>query len=145
MRYLRGRFREALNEGGEALEAAIAAGDRRSESEVLNTLGMARIVTGAVDEGIECLRRAIEIAREDDDIDGVGNAYSNLADTLSLAGRTSQALETAKEGMAARRRGAAGARLDVADGFRPRVRGGRLGDRARAPRPVGRSSSSAGS
>ena len=31
----------------------------------------------------------------------MGTAYSNLADMLSLAGRTSQALETAKEGMAA--------------------------------------------
>ena len=54
-----------------------------------------------VDEGVTSLRRAIEIAREDDDIDGLGTAYSNLADTLSLAGRTPQALETAKEGLVA--------------------------------------------
>ena len=101
VRYLRGRYREALKEGREALDTAIAAGDRRSESEVLNTLGMAGIVTGSIDGGIESLRRAIDIAREDDDVDGMGTAYSNLADTLSLAGRTSQALETAKEGMAA--------------------------------------------
>ena len=101
VRYLRGRYREALREGREALGAAIAAGDRRSESEVLNTLGMAGIVTGSIDEGVASLRRAIEIAREDDDIDGLGTAYSNLADTLSLAGRTPQALETAKEGLAA--------------------------------------------
>jgi len=101
MRYLRGRYREALKEGREALNTAVAAGDRRSESEVLNTLGMAGIVTGSIDEGIETLRRAIQIAREDDDVDGMGTAYSNLADTLSLAGRTAQALETAKEGLAA--------------------------------------------
>jgi ATP/maltotriose-dependent transcriptional regulator MalT len=101
VRYLRGRYREALKEGREALDTAIAAGDRHSESEVLNTLGMAGIVTGSIDGGIESLRRAIDIAREDDDVDGMGTAYSNLADTLSLAGRTSQALETAKEGMAA--------------------------------------------
>ena len=101
VRYLRGRYREALKEGREALDTAVAAGDRRSESEVLNTLGMAGIVTGSIDEGIESLRRAVEIAREDDDLDGVGTAYSNLAETLSLAGRTTQALETAKEGMAA--------------------------------------------
>ena len=101
VRYLRGRYREALKEGREALDAAVAAGDRRSESEVLNTLGMAGIVTGYVDEGVTSLRRAIEIAREDDDIDGLGTAYSNLADTLSLAGRTPQALEIAKEGLVA--------------------------------------------
>jgi DNA-binding CsgD family transcriptional regulator/tetratricopeptide (TPR) repeat protein len=101
VRYLRGRYREALREGREALHTAVAAGDRRSESEVLNTLGMAGIVTGSIDEGRESLRRAIEIARQDDDVDGVSTAYGNLADTLSLAGRTTEALETAKEGMAA--------------------------------------------
>ena len=101
VRFLRGRHREALKEGREALDAAVAAGDRRSESEVLNTLGMAEIVTGCIDEGVVSLRRAIEIAREDDDVDGLGTAYSNLADTLSLAGRTPQALETAKEGLVA--------------------------------------------
>ncbi len=101
VRYLRGRYREALKEGREALATAVAAGDRRSESEVLNTLGMAGIVTGYVDEGVTSLRRAIEIAREDDDVDGLGTAYSNLADTLSLAGRTPQALEIAKEGLVA--------------------------------------------
>jgi ATP/maltotriose-dependent transcriptional regulator MalT len=100
-RYLRGRHRHALEEGEVALATAVAAGDRRSESEVLNTLGMAQIVLGRVDEGAARLRRAIEIAREDDDIDGAGTAYSNLADTLSLAGRTLQALEVAKEGQVA--------------------------------------------
>jgi len=100
-RYLRGRTRHALEEGEMALTTAVAAGDRRSESEILNTLGMAQIVLGRVDEGVARLRRAIEIAREDDDIDGAGTAYGNLADTLSLAGRTLQALETAKEGQVA--------------------------------------------
>ena len=101
IRWLRGRYREALREGREALDTAVAAGDRHSESEVLNTLGMAGIVTGSLDEGIASLRRAIEIAREDDDLDGMSTAYSNLADTLNLAGRTTEALETAKEGFAA--------------------------------------------
>ncbi len=101
VRYLRGRYREALREGQEALDTAVAAGDRRSQSEVLNTLGMAGIVTGSIDEGTQSLRRAIEIAREDDDVDGVSTAYGNLADTLNLAGRTTEALETAKEGLAA--------------------------------------------
>ncbi len=100
-RHLRGRYRHALTEGEDALVTAVAAGDRRSESEVLNTLGMTQIVLGKIDEGISRLRRAIEIAREDDDVDGVITAYSNLADSLSLAGRTPQALETAKEGLAA--------------------------------------------
>ncbi len=45
-RHLRGRYRDALSEGEAALATAVAAGDRRSESEVLNTLGMTQIVLG---------------------------------------------------------------------------------------------------
>ena len=81
-----------------ALAAARAAGDRRSESEILNTLGMAQIVLGDVDEGVDCLREAIEIAREDDDFGRMEGAYSNLAEALNLAGRTPEALETAQGG-----------------------------------------------
>ncbi|MBV9942357.1 MAG: AAA family ATPase, partial [Solirubrobacterales bacterium] len=63
IRHLRGRYREALKEGNVALQAALAAGDRRSESEILNTLGMSQIMLGDVEEGVSCLRHAIEIAR----------------------------------------------------------------------------------
>jgi ATP/maltotriose-dependent transcriptional regulator MalT len=100
-RFLRGRFRAALEEGEQALAMAVAAHDRRSESEVLNTLGMTLIALGQVDEGLARVRRALEIAREDDDVDGLFYAYSNLADLLNLAGRAVQALEVAKEGLAA--------------------------------------------
>jgi DNA-binding CsgD family transcriptional regulator/tetratricopeptide (TPR) repeat protein len=100
MRHLRGRYRDALREGDCALSVALEAGDRRSESEVLNTLGMSQIVLGQIDEGVERLRRAIDIACEDDDVDGLGTAYTNLAETLSLAGRTQEALATVQEGLA---------------------------------------------
>ena len=100
-RHLRGRYREALGEGRMALEAARAAGDRASESEVFNTLGMSQIVLGDVDEGVSCMRQAIEIAREDDDISRMEGAYSNLAEALSLAGRTPEGLATLEEGIAA--------------------------------------------
>ena len=79
----------------------IAAGDRTSEAEVLNTLGMTQIVTGRVDDGAALLWRAIEIARQADDLDSAAFAYGNLADALSLAGRTREALEIAREGLAA--------------------------------------------
>ncbi|MBV9413519.1 MAG: AAA family ATPase, partial [Solirubrobacterales bacterium] len=98
-RHLRGRYREALKEGGVALEAARAAGDRRSESEILTTMGMSQILLGDVDEGVSCLRQAIEIAREDDDLMSMYQAYSNLAEALSLAGRSPEGLATAKEGV----------------------------------------------
>ncbi len=107
MRYLRGRYREALREGKPALDTARAAGDRRSESAVLNTLGITQIALGDIDEGVACLREAIDIAAADDDLGTMENAYSNLADALNLAGRTVDAHDTIMEGVdAATRRGA---------------------------------------
>ncbi|PZS08342.1 MAG: hypothetical protein DLM64_12690 [Solirubrobacterales bacterium] len=100
-RSLRGRFRDAVLDGEQALSAAIAAGDSHAEGEVLNTLGMAQIALGQVGEGITRLRRAIAIARGHDDIDGLGYAYANLADMLNLRGHTLDALQTAREGLAA--------------------------------------------
>ena len=49
---------------------------------------MARIALGEVDSGEALLREAIRLARDSDDVDDLGTAYSNLADFLSLAGRT---------------------------------------------------------
>jgi ATP/maltotriose-dependent transcriptional regulator MalT len=100
-RVLRGRFRDAVADGEAALAVAVAAEDSRTEGEILNTLGMAQVALGKVNEGVARLRRAIEIGRENDDLDGIGTAYANLADMLNLAGRTTDALEIAKEGLKA--------------------------------------------
>ena len=75
IRHLRGRYRDSLKEGEVALAAALAAGDRRSESEVLNTLAMSQIVLGEVEEGVGRMRRAIEIAHEDEDFDGLDRVF----------------------------------------------------------------------
>ncbi len=100
-RFLRGRFRDAVPDAEAALAAATEAGDQRAEGEVLNTLGMAQIALGQVEEGVQLLKRAIAIARAEDDLDNLGYAYSNLADLLHLAGRSAEALEVAQEGLAA--------------------------------------------
>jgi DNA-binding CsgD family transcriptional regulator len=100
-RFLRGRFRDAIQDGEEALAAAVAAGDSRAEGEVLNTLGMAEIALGRVDEGVARMHHTIQIAADNDDLDGLSYAYANLADMLNLAGRTRDALETAHEGLRA--------------------------------------------
>jgi DNA-binding CsgD family transcriptional regulator len=100
-RVLRGRYRDAIKDGEEALAAAIAAGDKHAEGEVLNTLGMAQVSLGQVEEGVARLHESLDIARRNDDADGVGYAYANLADLLNLRGRTTDALETAKEGLKA--------------------------------------------
>jgi len=100
-RFLRGRFRDAETDGEKALVLAVAVGDRDAEIDVLNTLGMTQIALGEVEEGVARLRRAIEMAREIDNVDGLAFAYSNLADMLNLRGRTREAIETMKEGLAA--------------------------------------------
>ncbi|MGA2928679.1 MAG: AAA family ATPase [Solirubrobacteraceae bacterium] len=100
-RHLRGRFRDAVREGQEALEAAVAVGDREAEAEVLDTLGMSQIALGEVDQGVARLRRSIELARDNGDLDSVATAYCNLADLLNVAGRSREALATAAEGLAA--------------------------------------------
>ena len=100
-RFLRGRFREASDDAEEALAAAVASRDLSVEGEVLNTLGMTQIALGDVDQGVEKLRRAQELAREIDDTDDLAAAYVNLANMLGLAGRTAEALATAKEGLTA--------------------------------------------
>jgi ATP/maltotriose-dependent transcriptional regulator MalT len=100
MRFLRGRFREAAADAEVALEAAVQADDCTAQSELLNTLGMAQIALGQVEEGIARLRRAIELGERTDDYDTVVTAYSNLADLLSVAGRTKEGLSVAREGIA---------------------------------------------
>jgi DNA-binding CsgD family transcriptional regulator len=60
---------------------------------------MAMIALGQVDEGVERMRRTIAIARETDDLDTMTYGYANLAEMLSLAGRTAEALQTAHDGL----------------------------------------------
>ena len=100
-RVLRGRLHDARRDGEQALAAARVAHDSYAESEVLNTLGMAHSRLGDLVQGEALLRRAIAIARENDDLDGVGYAYANLADMLNLAGHTTDALAVAHEGLKA--------------------------------------------
>ncbi len=97
---LRGRFRDAVLDGEAALELALEVGDRRTEAEVRNTLGMARITLGEIEHGEQQLRAAIELARGEDDFDSLGAAHANLACVLSLVGRTREALEIARSGLA---------------------------------------------
>jgi DNA-binding CsgD family transcriptional regulator len=98
-RVLRGRFRDAIRAGEKALEEATAAGDTVAEGEVLNTLGMAQIALGEVDEGVASLREAIAIAERNEDADGITYAFANLADLLNLRGRGQEALGVAREGI----------------------------------------------
>jgi DNA-binding CsgD family transcriptional regulator/tetratricopeptide (TPR) repeat protein len=101
LQFIRGKFREGKADGEAALAEALAAEDRSAEIELLNTVGMAKVCLGEVEEGLDSLRRAIALARECDDLDRLATAYSNLADMLATAGRIGEAVSTAQEGLAA--------------------------------------------
>ena len=75
MRLLRGNFQDAVVDGERALALAVAAGARESESNLLNTLGMAKCHLQQLDEGVALLRRAIEIAVAGEDLDGAMTAF----------------------------------------------------------------------
>ena len=100
-RFLRGRFRPAADDAEIALAEATAVGNSLAEAEALNTLGMARVALGDAAGGIASLQRAIAVGRRIADIDSEITAYSNLADTYNVLGRTQTALATAREGLAA--------------------------------------------
>ncbi len=97
---LRGHYREAVAEGERAREVAAAMELTMTLGETLNTLGMSKIALGDVEDGEALLREAITLAHEQDHIDDLGSAYSNLADCLNLAGRTREALTVIQEGLA---------------------------------------------
>ena len=145
-RVLRGRFRDAVRRGEEALVAAVEAGDRDAEGEVLNTLGMARIALGEVERRDRCTcARAIELARvKVDDLDATRDRVRQPRRPAQPRGPHAEALddrEGGASGDAARLMG----RRDwmeltvVGDG----VRGRRLGAGARHARRTRPATSSA--
>ena len=96
---LRGRFRQAIADGEKALVAAVRSDNRYVEGEVLNTLGMAQMALGDVEQGTARLHHALKIARDADDVDGLAYAYANLSDLLFLRGHTDKALQVVNEGL----------------------------------------------
>jgi ATP/maltotriose-dependent transcriptional regulator MalT len=100
-RMLQSRFVEAAEVAREAIECARAAGHREAEAIALNSLGTALGDRGQVDEGVDYLRQSLAIAREEGLEMEEGGAWINIADVLHLAGRTDEALETARNGLEA--------------------------------------------
>ncbi|HET8821837.1 MAG TPA: AAA family ATPase [Thermoleophilaceae bacterium] len=98
-RMLQSRFAEAAEVAHEAIEVARAAGHREAEAIALNSLGTALGDRGEVDAGVGYLRESLAIAREEGLEMEAGGAWINIADVLHLAGRTEEALETARTGL----------------------------------------------
>src|SRR4051794_22950230 len=97
------KYRAAVDVAQQALdELAGLPGDscRSDEAAALNALGVSRIALGDVDDGTAALHRAVDMAREDRDHQDLTLAFSNLADALSMAGHTAEALAVARQGYA---------------------------------------------
>ena len=99
---LTGRFEEARTEAERAIALAQRVPDGRStEGHARNNLGCALGHLGEVDRGIEELRTAARIAREElDDVDDIARAIVNLNSVLFDAGRFDEALAVSLGGIA---------------------------------------------
>ena len=91
---LTGRFEEARTEAERAIALAQQVPDGRStEGHARNNLGCALGHLGEVERGVEELRTAARIAREElDDVDDIARAIVNLNSVLFDAGRFGEAL-----------------------------------------------------
>ncbi len=94
---LQGRFSEVLPFARAALEAATKAGADGPRADALNTMGLALVLLGEVEEGSARLHEAIAVSP-------VGfertSAWANLADALHLVGRSREAYAAAEQGLA---------------------------------------------
>ena len=68
------------------------AGDRSAESNLLNTLGMAKAHAAGARRGGHAAAPCDRRRGARPGLDGVSTAYENLADMLGLAGRSREAL-----------------------------------------------------
>ena len=90
----------AAAKAAEALAMAERLGDRDTEGRALNTLGISVAKLGDIDEGVELLRRSRDLFTDGPPAERV-QAHTNLSDILDNAGRTEEALEEVRAGMAA--------------------------------------------
>ena len=100
---LTGQLRQAISVSTDALDAAIAIGDRQVEGHARNTLGTVLSNQGDL-RGFEELHAALRIAEEVGTPEDVGRAHVNLTHALGEAGRWDELVEAGNRGLAATRR-----------------------------------------
>src|SRR5919107_5637960 len=98
---LSGRYAEARAQAEHAIELARQVGARSTGGHARNNLGCSLAHLGHVDEGIEQLAAAAQIAEEEfDDVDDIARAIVNRHSLLFDAGRFAEALAVARRGVA---------------------------------------------
>jgi DNA-binding CsgD family transcriptional regulator len=96
---LASRYAESKPVCEQAIEVARKVGARAAESDALNTLGCDLVEGfGEIEEGLDCLRKALALAEEVGGIDEQSRAWGNLTAMLALVGWHEQAYETAMAG-----------------------------------------------
>jgi class 3 adenylate cyclase/tetratricopeptide (TPR) repeat protein len=89
-----GSTREAIEIGREGLAMAEALGDDEQRAQLLNTIGVARMMTDETDWGaFEDLEQSIELARATHAPDALVRGLANLAATRLMAGETGESNE----------------------------------------------------
>ena len=95
---LQGEAPEARAPCEEAIRTAREVGAAEVECDALNTLGAVLVQLGAVEEGIEALRRGQQLAMDLGALEELRRAYINLGQSLDDAGQLQEAAEVAREG-----------------------------------------------
>ena len=93
------RFEESRTWANGALAAARAVGARDVEGHALNTRGKGRSIFGEIDEALDDLRAALQIAEEVNSVDDIGRAHANAVWVLDVAGRLEESVAAAWVGV----------------------------------------------
>jgi len=89
---LAGREAESVEIGRRALAMAEEIGDRETASHALNSIGMSRVYMGEL-EGLDDLKRSLELAEEALAIEEVGKALNNLSNMHWAVGKLDEATQ----------------------------------------------------
>ena len=95
---LNGRLAESIPYAEEGIAVARTVGSRGDEALALGVLGWDLALLGRVDEGVGHVRAGLAIADELGGAEGIALGATNLAVLLDRVGRTTDALEVAREG-----------------------------------------------
>ncbi|MDX6728255.1 MAG: hypothetical protein QOK49_3060 [Baekduia sp.] len=95
-----GRYADGIAMADEALTAAAAVGSRFVRMHALNTKGICLRGGADLQEGFRLIREAMQLAREDENVDQLLRGYLNLSDALHLTGSSREARDLLLEGRA---------------------------------------------
>jgi ATP/maltotriose-dependent transcriptional regulator MalT len=97
---LTNRFAEAEDMARRAIDAAVAVGALQEEAEARITLGYVTAYRGDVEGGLSVIRGGLELAKVNKVTEAALRGYINLSDLLEMLGRSREAIEVAREGIA---------------------------------------------